>query len=190
LGRGKVPEAAGRLASSGDTAWSETTQLYRAVSREEFEQLMRTGKFEASPNALEGKFFAESTQNAARWGEALEGAGKYHIVEIELPINVAPTLMRWERLNGIGPARYGALSLIGRMGSCVDSQSNSRTVRQRGDEVLPQRHSRHERKQVCFLKHKPQGLWHVGKGKVGEGHCGTSPRVQVTRTSPPVQHRI
>ena len=71
---------------------------------------MRTGKFEASHNALGGKFFAESAQDAAQWGGALEGAGRYRIVEIELPIDVAHTLMRWERLDGIGPARYGELS--------------------------------------------------------------------------------
>ncbi len=112
MGREKVPEAAGRLANSGDAAGSGTTKLYRAVSVGEFEQLMRTGKFEASPNALGGKFFAESVQDAAQWGEALEGAGRYRIVEIELPIDVAHTLMRWERLDGIGPARYGELSQL------------------------------------------------------------------------------
>jgi hypothetical protein len=70
---------------------------------------MRTGKFEAVPSSLEGKFFAESPEDAAQWGEMLEGASHYRIVEIALPAGVAESLMRWEKLDGIGPARYGAL---------------------------------------------------------------------------------
>ena len=43
----------------------EIVTLYRAVSEGEFQQLMRTGKFEATPSSLEGKFFAESAEDAA-----------------------------------------------------------------------------------------------------------------------------
>ena len=87
----------------------ETITLYRAVSEGEFQQLMRTGKFEVVPSSLEGKFFAESAEDAAQWGEMLEGASHYRIVEIALPASVAQGLMRWEKLDGIGPARYGEL---------------------------------------------------------------------------------
>lgn len=87
----------------------EIVILYRAVSEGEFQQLMRTGKFEAVPSSLEGKFFAESPEDAAQWGEMLEGASHYRIVEVALPAGVAESLMRWEKLDGIGPARYGAL---------------------------------------------------------------------------------
>jgi hypothetical protein len=52
----------------------EIVTLYRAVSEGEFHQLMRTGKFEAVPSSLEGKFFAESAEDAAQWGDMLEGA--------------------------------------------------------------------------------------------------------------------
>lgn len=90
----------------------ETVTLYRAVSEEEFQQLLSTGKFEIASHALEGKFFAEHPDHAAAWGEALEGAGKYHIVEVELTASVADELMRWERLDGIGPARYADLSQL------------------------------------------------------------------------------
>lgn len=86
-----------------------TVTLYRAVSEEELQQLMRTGKFEAVPSSLEGKFFAESAEDAAQWGERLEGARHYRIVEVELPSSVANSIVRWEKLDGIGPARYGAL---------------------------------------------------------------------------------
>ena len=87
----------------------ETVTLYRAVSEGELQQLMRTGKFEAVPSSLEGKFFAESAEDAAQWGEVLDGSGHYRIVEVDFPISVANSLLRWEKLDGIGPARYGAL---------------------------------------------------------------------------------
>lgn len=86
-----------------------TVALYRAVSDNEFQQLMRTGRFETVPYSLEGKFFAESAEDAAAWGELLEGIGRYHIIEVELPTSAANMLLRWEKLDGIGPARYGPL---------------------------------------------------------------------------------
>lgn len=87
----------------------ETVTLYRAVSEGEYQQLMRTGKFTSVASALEGKFFAESAEDAAQWGEMLEGEGNYRIVEVALPTNVVQSLLRWEKLDGIGPARYGEL---------------------------------------------------------------------------------
>jgi hypothetical protein len=61
------------LAANGGVSM-EIVTLYRAVSEGEFQQLMRTGKFEAVPSSPEGKFFAESAEDAAQWGEMLEGA--------------------------------------------------------------------------------------------------------------------
>jgi hypothetical protein len=87
----------------------ETVTLYRAVSEVEWQQLVRTGKFEAVLSSLEGKFFAESPEDAVQWGEMLEGASHYRIVEVDLPISVVNSLLRWEKLDGIGPARYGEL---------------------------------------------------------------------------------
>jgi hypothetical protein len=94
------------LAANGGVSM-EIVTLYRAVSEGEFQQLMRIGKFEAIPSSLEGKFFAESAEDAAQWGEMLEGASHYRIVEVALPASVAKSLWRWEKLDGIGPARYG-----------------------------------------------------------------------------------
>jgi hypothetical protein len=87
----------------------ETVTLYRAVSEVEYQQLIRTGKFAVVPSSLEGKFFAERAEDAAQWGEMLEGAGSYRIVEVEFSTRVAENLLRWEKLDGIGPARYGEL---------------------------------------------------------------------------------
>jgi hypothetical protein len=90
----------------------ERVTLYRAVSEEEFQQLVMTGTFETVPHALEGKFFAEHPEHAAMWGEALTRGGAYRIVEVELLARVAAGMLRWERLDGIGPARYAALSQL------------------------------------------------------------------------------
>jgi len=70
---------------------------------------MRTEKFEAVPSSLEGKCFAESAEDAAQWGKMLAGASHYRIVEVALPARVAQGLVRWEKPDGIGPARYGEL---------------------------------------------------------------------------------
>ena len=90
----------------------ERMTLYRAVSEEEFQQLMMTGTFETVPYALEGKFFAEHPEHAAMWGGALTRGGAYRIVEAELPAHVANSMLRWERLDGIGPACYATLSQL------------------------------------------------------------------------------
>jgi RHS repeat-associated protein len=92
----------------------QTTKLYRAVDPTEYAELAKTGKFAASQNSLGGKFFAESAADAAKWGDRLHGAGKFRIIEAELPRNAADQLMRWERLDGIGPARYGELEQLGK----------------------------------------------------------------------------
>jgi hypothetical protein len=107
-----LEDAALLLSGVGAFFRTASTTLYRAVSMAEFEQLMATGTFRASANSLEGKFFAESAEHAARWGELLNGAGNYRIIEATFPTNVANSFMRWQRLDGIGPARYGTLDAI------------------------------------------------------------------------------
>ena len=81
--------------------------LYRAVREGACQQLMRTGTFAAVPRALEGEFFAESAEDAAQWGEMLEGARHSRIVQVALPARGDKSLVRWENLYGIGPARSG-----------------------------------------------------------------------------------
>jgi hypothetical protein len=73
---------------------------------------MQTGRFAQGPNSLSGKFFAESAGDAAKWGRALQGPGNFRIISAELPSSVANQLMRWERLDAIGPARYAELNQL------------------------------------------------------------------------------
>lgn len=75
----------GGLARAGaGSAIGETTTLYRAVGEAEFEQIMRTGTFEAGPNSLGGKWFAESAEHAATWGQKMEGEGAFRIVDAQI----------------------------------------------------------------------------------------------------------
>jgi hypothetical protein len=110
---GFYPEAALpvlRAPSMFGRIWSALTTnqvtLYRSVSESEYAHLMQTGRFAASSNSLGGKFFAESAADAAKWGQAL---GNPRVVSATFPRNVADQFMRWERLDGIGPARYGTM---------------------------------------------------------------------------------
>jgi hypothetical protein len=83
------------------------------VSEAEYQQILKTGKFQAGPNSLGGKWFAESAKDAAKWGELLNGGkGNFRIIETTLPESTAEGLMRLERLDGIGPARYGELDTL------------------------------------------------------------------------------
>jgi hypothetical protein len=45
---------------------------------------------------------------------ALEGAGNFRIVEAQFPKSAADQFMRWERLDSIGPARFGTFKQMGR----------------------------------------------------------------------------
>jgi RHS repeat-associated protein len=90
----------------------ETVTLFRAVSREEAAQALAEGVFKAGENSLGGKFFAETAEDATKWGNQLQGPGQFEVLQVQLPKSTADSLMRWERLDGIGPARYGELNEI------------------------------------------------------------------------------
>jgi hypothetical protein len=100
------------LGAEAGAILEETTTLYRAVSPAEYEQLISTNTFQAGPNSLGGKFFAETAEHAAEWGTQLESSGNFQVIQVEFPKDVADSLMRWEKLDGIGPARYGELNVI------------------------------------------------------------------------------
>jgi hypothetical protein len=87
----------------------KSTKLYRAVSEAEFQDLTQNGAFQSGPSSLEGKWFAESADDAAKWGDALQGPGNYRIIEVEFSAEVAEQLFRVQRLDNIGPACYSEL---------------------------------------------------------------------------------
>ena len=73
---------------------------------------MATKTFQAGPNSLGGKFFAESAEHATQWGTKMEGAGNFRVIEAQFPKGSADSFMRWDRLDCIGPARYGELGPV------------------------------------------------------------------------------
>lgn len=99
-----------------------TISLFRAVGVNELEQIRTTNRFESGQASLDGKWFAEASGHAARWGDLLEGPGRYVVIEAAMPSEIADTLFRLARLDGIGPARYveadqlGELRVIGEVG--------------------------------------------------------------------------
>ncbi|WP_141103899.1 hypothetical protein [Rhizobium sp. R634] len=100
------------LATSETTLSKGTTTLYRAVSKEELSGIQATGKFSAGKNSLEGKWFAESANDAVKWGDTMNGPGNSTIVRAELPTAQADKFFRVERLDGIGPARYADIDQL------------------------------------------------------------------------------
>jgi hypothetical protein len=111
-------EVDGRRAADVDgtqASANATTALFRAVSHAEFADVTACGMFRQSSNSYaNGKFFAESGGDALQWGRALEGAGNFRILEVEFTQVVADRFMRFGRLDGIGPARFGGLDELGR----------------------------------------------------------------------------
>lgn len=107
--------AQGACAARGWTATARggSRMLFRAVSEAEFTQMMRTAAFEAGPNALGSKLFAGSVADAAKWGEALNGAGNVKRLQVEWPTSTVEQRMSWRRLDVIGPAWYGERPQLG-----------------------------------------------------------------------------
>ena len=90
-------------------------RLYRAVSAAEFADIAACGGFRPCPNSLQGKWFAEMLEAARRWGESLYPGGLFHVVQFDIPLDVADQMFRLASLDQIGPARYaedGVLTLI------------------------------------------------------------------------------
>jgi hypothetical protein len=100
---GKLGRFGGFLDKGDDAA--RTSRGYRAVSEAEYQDILKTGQFRQGPNSLEGKWFSDSLDGARLHGEALEGAGKYRLIEADVPNN-APSLFRQPNLDGRGPSRY------------------------------------------------------------------------------------
>jgi hypothetical protein len=82
--------------------------LFRAVSADELTDLRDEGRFRDGPNSLGGKWFAESVEDARRWGELL-GDDPFHLVRIVVPA-LRANVHRNARLDGIGPARFFAVA--------------------------------------------------------------------------------
>ena len=87
-------------------------KLYRTVSEQEYQQLIEIGRFDITSQSVEGKYFAESQQDARQWGDLLFGVGQYRVIGVELADELCAQFHRWERLDMIGPARYAEIEQL------------------------------------------------------------------------------
>jgi RHS repeat-associated protein len=110
--RGGTAPPATPLGATGPTqSSSSVTTLYRAVSGAEYEQLMKTGKFEAAGGA-EGKYFATTYDHAAMWGQKMMGEGNFRVVQTQVPNEAVQNFYYFSFLDRIGPAYYATMEQL------------------------------------------------------------------------------
>lgn len=97
-----IPLSGARAANGSDDA----VQLFRHAGPEELADLRATGTFNLGTNST-GKYFADNAQDASKWGAWLNG-GEGGVVSTTVPRSFADQMMRWEKLDGIGPARHAS----------------------------------------------------------------------------------
>lgn len=96
--------------SAGSRAAPRTVTLYRAVGQAELDQLAGTGVFQQGAGSLGGKWFWESAESAARFGEWTGEA--FHVIETTIPRSTYNTLLRRSNLDQLGPAVYAELDQL------------------------------------------------------------------------------
>ncbi len=91
--------------------FGSTTKLYRAVSANEHNGILNSGKF-SSGGFSEGKYFATSKANALTWGNQMYGNAQFKLVATRVSksgLNQAlasNTAYYWSSLDSIGKAYY------------------------------------------------------------------------------------
>jgi len=96
-------QGARQAARKADDEW---IRLYRAVSPEEVDDIVKSGMFRPTVGSLEGKWFTTTPELAARWGKLLYKRKPYWIVEAKVQQSVLSRMFHHERLDRIGPAYY------------------------------------------------------------------------------------
>lgn len=95
----------------------DSVKLYRNVDATEFDDIAKTGKFQAGEGNMEGKWFATREGHADQWGENLNG-GQGLTVTTRVPRSTVDQLHHHPgKLDGIGPGYYAdadGLDLINR----------------------------------------------------------------------------
>ncbi len=88
--------------------------LYRAVCAPELADIAHFVGFRPVANSLSGKWFAETPQAAERWGRLLYRAlgCSFHVIQVDVPTDVADQMFCLPMLDQIGPARYAEGDLL------------------------------------------------------------------------------
>ena len=83
-------------------------KLYRVMSRDEWDDLRRCGFFRCLPGQMEGKWFATTMVDALVFGRRFPGTSTvyYHVVEIDIDLQVLATATMIPDLDTIGDAYY------------------------------------------------------------------------------------
>jgi hypothetical protein len=76
------------------------------VSSEELADIAVYDGFRFGPNSLLGKWFAETPEAARHWGQLLYPGGVFHVIQADVPSDIADQMFRLPLLDQIGPARY------------------------------------------------------------------------------------
>jgi len=103
-------QLARQAARKTDDEW---VHLYRAVSPEELEDIMKTGgRLRVKLGHMEGKWFTTTPELAARWGKKLYRRNPYEIIEVGVPKRVLDRFYGSPRLEAIDPAYYAEEGLL------------------------------------------------------------------------------
>lgn len=109
--RASTGAAAGSLSGGpGAKAASPTTELFRFVSASELDDIANYGSREG-PNSMSGKWFADSAENASKWGDVMY-RGNGQVIRVTVSQDFASSLYRANNLDGIGGARYVSNDLL------------------------------------------------------------------------------
>ena len=82
-----------------------TTDLYRAMSNEEYGRLIKHNKFKHKLGTMQDKWMATSYDDAVKWGNTLLGEGNFRIVKIKVPTSSLKNMHFADyALDGIGRA--------------------------------------------------------------------------------------
>lgn len=89
-------------------------QLYRAVDFNERSDIYYWRKFRATLKSMEGKWFAETADDAAEWGRRFYQWNQepFYVVQIDVPEFVAEQMFRRSNLDNIGSARWASEGVL------------------------------------------------------------------------------
>jgi len=90
-------------------------RLYRVISESEFRDLHRCNRFRAISGTLTSKWFAESLDDCAEWGQwftRVSGVPHVIFIEIELSADLANQFITTPKRDNIGPARCATLEQL------------------------------------------------------------------------------
>src|SRR5258708_4866189 len=74
----------------------EYVSLYRAISEAEWMDIVKTSRLRPGPPSNQGKWFAESLNDAEEWGRLLSGPASlsFQVIRIDFPKDVAAVFFR------------------------------------------------------------------------------------------------